>query len=322
MIVLFMTMISITFTLGVPSISAQSAPELAVTTVSVEPPTPVEGTEVTLFSVVMNRGGQTAWYFKVAALVDGTPIHSENVVYLSPFASKAFSAQWIATAGEHQICWLADSDDDVLEVDEINNEMCVSLEVPPLTYDVTVFIAGLPGIYSTKILVDGSSAGVVLGGGSRPFSFDQGTPHTISVDQYVSGASEERFHALTNSWAFESDDSYTFQYERQFYLNVKTNPIGIALIPGEGWYLEGSQLTLAAPAVHGYVFSDWSSDGTILQTSTLAITMNSPHRVVADYAVSAPPSPPRVVDDRLIVVGGVILVPVIVWWAVKKTRED
>ena len=319
-VIVLTTLVAISFFLDNPSF-AKRGPDLSFTTVAIDPTAPSDGNKTTLLAVIVNQGDQTAWFFRVSAVLDGTPVHSETVTSLHPSASKAFSAQWTATSGQHELCWVADPDNDILEINETNNQKCISFVVTPKAYEVTVFIAGLPAIYSTSIYVDGANAGVIAGGESRSFSFAWGTAHRIHIDQYVSGAPQERFYAPSNLWTFQSSGSDTFQYQRQFYLTVSTNPVTVATVPGEGWYTEGQQVTLTPPAVEGYTFSYWTFDGANLQTQSLAVTMNSPHRVVANYAMLPPPPSPSV-DVRLILVGAVILVPVVVWWVIKKERED
>jgi hypothetical protein len=309
----------ISFAITLHPLLAHVGPDLAITTTTIDPTSPTEGTKTTFVAVVLDQGDETAFSFRVVAILDGVTIRSDYVSSLSPSTTKAFSVRWTATVGQHQLCWIADPDTDVHELDKSNNRVCVSFTVAPTAYQVTVFIAMLPATYSTNIFVDGANVGVLAGGGSRSFSFPGGTVHIITIDQYVSGGPDERFYAQTNSWTLQSSDTKTFQYQRQFYLAVGTNPVGIASIDG-GWYAEGQQVTLAAPLVTGYIFSYWSLDGTNYQTTSLSIKMDSPHRVVANYAASSPTQPPTV-DIRFIIVGAVILIPAVVFWVVKKGQD-
>ena len=51
-------------------------------------------------------------------------------------------------------------------------------------------------------------------------------------------------------------------YKTQYYLTVKTDPDGIATIPGEGWYDSGTDVTLTAPFEPEipYLFAYWTVD--------------------------------------------------------------
>jgi len=50
-------------------------------------------------------------------------------------------------------------------------------------------------------------------------------------------------------------------WKTQHYLTVKTDPLGIAAVPGQGWYDQGQGVPLTAPSVSGYLFAYWDIDG-------------------------------------------------------------
>ncbi len=69
-----------------------------------------------------------------------------------------------------------------------------------------------------------------------------------------------------------------------YYLTVKTNPPGITTIPGEGWYVEGTTLSLAAPnVVDGYLFDYWDVDGFKMPGNPIMVTMDMNHTATAHY---------------------------------------
>jgi len=74
-----------------------------------------------------------------------------------------------------------------------------------------------------------------------------------------------------------------------YYLSVKTEPAGIVLIPGEGWYIEGEQVNLSAPSylsVQPYIrykFVYWAVDGIAEKNSTVTLIMDANHTLIAYY---------------------------------------
>jgi len=84
-----------------------------------------------------------------------------------------------------------------------------------------------------------------------------------------------------------SNHTATAHYILQYYLDVGVVPSGIVTIPGEGWYNEFENVTLTAPHVEGYTFSDWNIDGVFQksQTNTITIFMDAPHTAIAHYRV-------------------------------------
>ncbi|MEM2779752.1 MAG: PKD domain-containing protein [Candidatus Bathyarchaeia archaeon] len=83
-------------------------------------------------------------------------------------------------------------------------------------------------------------------------------------------------------------------YQVQYYLTVRTDPPGIATIPGEGWYNSLQSVQLMAPTVTGYTFQYWDVDGTSQGSGVNPITvvMNAPHTATAHYT-------PTVITYRL-----------------------
>jgi outer membrane protein assembly factor BamB len=72
---------------------------------------------------------------------------------------------------------------------------------------------------------------------------------------------------------------------RTYYLTVKTDPLGITTIPGEGWYIESGAVTLSAPQLMQNPFLYWDVDG-VSQGSLvnpITVTMNAAHTATAHY---------------------------------------
>jgi hypothetical protein len=74
-----------------------------------------------------------------------------------------------------------------------------------------------------------------------------------------------------------------------YYLTVSTDPIDIVPISGEGWYEEGTNVTLTAPEYVSaskdvrYRFSCWDVDGTLELYNPILVTMDVNHTVTAHY---------------------------------------
>jgi hypothetical protein len=81
------------------------------------------------------------------------------------------------------------------------------------------------------------------------------------------------------------------QYELKVYLTVQTSPLGIATIPGEGWYENGTTVPLDAPNIVAvspgiqYVFDYWDVDGTPLLGDPINVYMDMNHTATAHYFI-------------------------------------
>jgi hypothetical protein len=160
--------------------------------------------------------------------------------------------------------------------------------VSPNAYPVTVSTSGLPSQYSPSIQIDGQAQGQLQG--SKILNFPIGSSHTISVDQYVSGATGERYYCAQNTWSTSSSDTHTFDYSTQYQLTVATDPSGIAQVGNSGWFDAGSsaQTGSAPQTVPGtpgiqYIFSNWVVDGSPQSGTQISVSMNGPHSAVAKY---------------------------------------
>jgi hypothetical protein len=77
----------------------------------------------------------------------------------------------------------------------------------------------------------------------------------------------------------------------KYYLTVTTDPSGVALIFGEGWYDEGTNVTLLAPSYVSvssgsrYGFIDWDVDGAEQLGNETTVTMNANHTAIARYVL-------------------------------------
>ena len=60
---------------------------------------------------------------------------------------------------------------------------------------------------------------------------------------------------------------------RQYYLHVQTN--GWGTVTGEGWYNEGTEVTISATPNEGYYFARWNEDNSTEATRTATVTENA-----------------------------------------------
>lgn len=78
-------------------------------------------------------------------------------------------------------------------------------------------------------------------------------------------------------------------YLTEYYLTVKTDPLGVASISGEGWYAPSATVTLTAPTIAGtYRFWGWDVDGVPQGTTNpINVQMSAPRTATAHYSDSA-----------------------------------
>jgi len=97
-----------------------------------------------------------------------------------------------------------------------------------------------------------------------------------------------------------SDGVIQVKAAREYYLTVNTDPLDIVAISGQGWYDEGSNVSLNATGIVSgetgvrYTFSHWDVDGASMLGNLITVTMNANHTATAQYtlqyylAVSSP----------------------------------
>ena len=83
------------------------------------------------------------------------------------------------------------------------------------------------------------------------------------------------------------------QPTEQHYLVVRTSPLGVTSIPGEGWHIKNTNVTLTAPSTVSmsstsqYRFTYWDVDGASKGTGVNPVTvqMNTSHTATAHYTL-------------------------------------
>jgi len=139
--------------------------------------------------------------------------------------------------------------------------------------------------------------------------YDSGSTASSSVTSPVSGGTGIRYVATgytgtgnapasdsgtSVSFTITSPSSVTWNWNTQHYLTVKTDPPGIATIPGEDWYDIFTTVTLTAPPVTDYVFSYWDVNGVSQGSGVNPITVQVECEATAHYTAAPPPPPARV----------------------------
>jgi hypothetical protein len=129
--------------------------------------------------------------------------------------------------------------------------------------------------------------------------FDAGTSITASVTspwaltgtRYVctgwtgTGSVPSSGSSASVTFTINAPSSITWNWKTQYYLTVRTDPSGIATIPGEGWYDVSTTVPLTAPDVSGYNFIEWKVD--IISkgsgVKSISVIMDAAHTAIAYY---------------------------------------
>lgn len=169
-----------------------------------------------------------------------------------------------------------------------------SLLVEKGYYDAFVSIS--PGLAEgqTRVYVDNVLKGTLRGGDSIKLTrLDPDVITNVSVDATVTspGRTDIRYKAETSSASIRAGiNQVTFNYNPEYYIDVKTDPSGIATVSGTGWYREGVPISLTAPdqidkdADSQYRFSFWlTPNNDKIKSTTLNITVTQPGRYLATY---------------------------------------
>jgi hypothetical protein len=126
------------------------------------------------------------------------------------------------------------------------------------------------------------------------------TPYTVSAVHrfvFVSWVSTgTNIASITNASSPQTtvhmDNYYIVQanWKEQFYLTVKTNPMGLTqpiASPGGPWYNNGTSVTCTAQKTSGYGFDHWTVDGASQGSGVnpIMVTMDAAHEFIAHYVV-------------------------------------
>jgi outer membrane protein assembly factor BamB len=149
-----------------------------------------------------------------------------------------------------------------------------------LTVDGTVYTyAALPVSFSW------------YSGSSHSFAFQSPLAVGVNSKQYVWTGTTGLSTLQSGTFIVSSSGNITGNYKTQYYLTVKTDPVGITAISGQGWYDSTSSAILTAPAVQHYMFGYWDVDGSSQGNgmNPITTTMNAPHVATAHYVLTSVP---------------------------------
>lgn len=134
--------------------------------------------------------------------------------------------------------------------------------------------------------------------GDIPFTLwvDSGSSVTYSYNSPVSSTvSGKRFRldsvtGPVSPITVSAPTAIAGNYKIQYHLTVRTDPTGIATIPGEGWYDEAAPVTLIASTVQNFQFSYWDVDGAPQgsEINPITVSMNTARTATAHYTSSSP----------------------------------
>jgi uncharacterized membrane protein YgcG len=265
-------------------------PDLMVVYVHWAPFNPVPGEGVAFYAGLANQGTQDATGVDLRVYKDG--VSYVNGTFSFPAGTLRelqITPNWTTTAGNHNITWIMDPDNDFPdEWNETNNEMTktftvgYALTVQTPYSGITVKIDG----YSYATLPDGSYQKYVSPG-----------THSVQVQDPINLGTGTRGKFvqwndgnLSNprNVFVENDLTLNATYVTQYFLTVDRNPSYVGEASGEGWYDQGStaSVTCTSPAsetsTSRYVFVNWTGDASGTST-TLQILMDNYKTVMANY---------------------------------------
>jgi len=129
--------------------------------------------------------------------------------------------------------------------------------------------------------------------------FDAGASITASVTSPASGPAGTQYlctgwsgtgsvpssgSGTTTAFTITQASTITWNWKIQYYLTVKTDPLALVAIPGQGWYDASSSVPLNAPPVAGWNFSYWDVDGASQgSTNPITVNMNAARTATAHY---------------------------------------
>jgi hypothetical protein len=161
-------------------------------------------------------------------------------------------------------------------------------------YDVFVSISAGLAEGQTRLYVDNLLKGTLRGGDSIKLTrLDPDIITNVSVDPTVAnpGRTDIRYKAETASASVRSGiGQLSFNYYPEYYVDVKSDPSGIASVSGTGWYREGVPITVTASdqvdkdADSQYRFAYWlTPSNDKIKGTTLNVNVTQSGKYLATY---------------------------------------
>jgi hypothetical protein len=270
-----------------PDMSEIGNPLASPTTVLVDKAKTVTAEYVVQYKTSFNQSGVNSDFTGTVTTIDGIS-YSVSTLPASFWYDDAtthtfaFQSPLLATPNAKQYVWTATTGLSTLQ-----------------TGTITVSSSGtVTGNYKTQYYLTVTSAY----GTPSPTSgwFDSGSSITASTSSPVSGPTGTRYvctgwtgtgnvpssgSSTSVAFTITQPSTLVWNWKTQYYLTVKTDPVGLVTIIGEGWYDTAASATLTAPSVTTYNFVNWDVDGTSKGNGVNPITqtMNAPHTATAHY---------------------------------------
>jgi hypothetical protein len=179
------------------------------------------------------------------------------------------------------------------------NPHIVLMNTAHTLYATFIYSPPPPNYYLT---VGTNPTGIVLIPGQGWYNMSEIVPLNAPLYVDVSSDTRYRFDHWTvdgisqgtnvNQIDVEMEANHTAiaNYVQQYYLTINTDPEGIAVIPGQGWYDESTTVPLTAPSAEDYTFKHWDVDGVVKNggTASISVHMDNAHIATATYEKSPP----------------------------------
>ena len=117
-------------------------------------------------------------------------------------------------------------------------------------YEATISIGTGLKAGQTKVYASGATIATLRGGQSATLDLDLGAIRSISVDSLVTNPTQEGIRYKAEETAItvsESSPDATFNYNTEYSIDLKTEPLKVSQLSGSGWYQEGYTLRVTAP---------------------------------------------------------------------------
>lgn len=89
--------------------------------------------------------------------------------------------------------------------------------------------------------------------------------------------------------AYGSEVSFTTSSTSTYTISVSSNPTNGGSVTGGGTYQQGQSCTVSATAATGYIFNNWTENGSVVSTNAnYTFTVNSDRTLVAYFSAQAP----------------------------------
>ncbi|HJX12265.1 MAG TPA: CARDB domain-containing protein, partial [Dehalococcoidales bacterium] len=227
-------------------------PDLLISNITWSPPGLPSGSEVTFSIVVKNQGSRDSGQSRLAYYVDGTIVGYQDIPSIEAGATVTEKFPWAVAAGNHKIDVVADSVNQVTEVDEENNTRVVNIPPPDLvvrdiswsppdaaigetvTFTATVLNQGSGQAPESQVsyYIDGEAAGTW----SLPEMNPGGTSSPTFAWTAKAGAHVIRMAADAVNRVTESDETNN---EKQTNFGTLTADL---VIQSVGWYIDDPRI--------------------------------------------------------------------------------